>query len=162
MAPTPTNRLQGFSPSSLPGPLIVDIGGEGRYPQAWNINPRELKTLGPQRGQPIPRHIRGRADRLPLPSGSVDLVIVERTPLSRNALHEIVRVVSPDGFVILRHAPTPNGDSHELAKQIIPGFVSQQIVRLGNQSVQESVFCQNFERLDQLQTLLLLASEDRS
>ena len=34
--------------------FILDIGGEGRHPDAWNLNPRKTKTLGPDRGLPIP------------------------------------------------------------------------------------------------------------
>jgi hypothetical protein len=62
-------------------PFILDIGGEGRHPTAWNLNPRATKTLGPDRGEPIPRLIRGRGESIPLPDRSVDVVIVEQTPL---------------------------------------------------------------------------------
>ena len=58
----------------------LDIGGEGRYADAWNLNPSAVKTIGPNRGQMIPRRIPGRADVIPLPDHSVDQVIMERTP----------------------------------------------------------------------------------
>lgn len=121
-------------------PIIVDIGGEGRYRRAWNLNPRSLKTLGPDRGRTIPRHIPGRAEAIPLPNGSVDLVIVERTPLRLAALQEIARIVSDNGVVILRHALPRGRDCHALARQIIPALIARRIVQLGTQRVQESIF----------------------
>jgi hypothetical protein len=55
----------------------LDIGGEGRHAEAWNLNPSPVKTLGPEKGLPIPRRIAGRANAIPLPDHSVDRIIVE-------------------------------------------------------------------------------------
>jgi len=112
--------------------MTLDIGGEGRHPLAWNLNPSPVKTLGPDRGAPIPRHIAGRADRIPLESGSVDRVIVERTPLRRAALTEIARVVSPTGTITLRHAIPPGIDPHATARAILPGrATTRRILHVG-------------------------------
>jgi hypothetical protein len=127
-------------------PFLLDIGGEGRYPKAWNLNPSKVKTLGRDRGQPIPRRIAGRAEAIPLPDQSVDTVIVERSPLRVVALHEIARVIAMDGMIILRHAPHRNCDPHFLAKQILPGTVSTRIWRLGWQEFQETEFRQAFHQ----------------
>src|SRR5690606_8692491 len=114
--PPPSNSpIHGSNHFSL-SPRVIDIGGEGRHPEAWNVNPSSVKTLGPGRGEPIPRHILGRSESLPLEDASVDLIIVEKTPLRRGALEEIARVISPGGRVILRHVPLPGMDCHELAK----------------------------------------------
>ena len=120
--------------------LTIDIGGEGRHPHAWNINPRPERTLGPERGRIIGRLILARADALPFADRSVDEVLVERTPLSRAALAEIARVVKADGRVLLRHVSLPWGDRHEAARQLLPGEVTCSRVRIGRQWVQQTEF----------------------
>jgi ubiquinone/menaquinone biosynthesis C-methylase UbiE len=120
--------------------VVLDIGGEGRHPEAWNLNPSHVKTLGKNRGKPIPQHISGRADDIPLPDSSVDRIIVERTPLRVAALQEIARIIAPKGTIILRHVPLPNGDPHAFAKRILFGRISQRIIHLGGQVVQETAF----------------------
>jgi N-acyl-D-amino-acid deacylase len=126
--------------SSLSSPLVVDIGGEGRHPEAWNVNPSPVKTLGPGRGEPIPRLLAGRAESLPLEDQGVDVVIVEKTPLRKAALLEIARVIAPGGKVILRHVPLPDMDCHALAKTMLPGMVTQRIEQIGSQTVQVTEF----------------------
>ncbi len=121
-------------------PLILDVGGEGRYPEAWNVNPSAVKTLGRDQGQPIPRRIAGRAEAIPLPDKSADIIIVERSPLRVAALHEIARVITSDGVIILRHACLPNHDPHSFAKRILPGTAKSRIWRLGERVLQETEF----------------------
>jgi hypothetical protein len=120
--------------------LILDIGGEGRYPNAWNLNPRRFRTCGRLRGQPIPNWLPGRAECIPLPARSVHAIIVERTPLLPAALWEIRRVALPGTRVLLRHALRPGSDPHELARQILgpPLRVSRRTV--GRLIIQQSVF----------------------
>ena len=120
--------------------VVLDIGGEGRHPQAWNLNPSCVKTFGKDRGKPIPRHICGRADAIPFPDRSVDRIIVERTPLRVSAFKEIARTIAPNGTIILRHARIPGRDPHTLAQRLLPGRISQRMIRLGNQVVQETCF----------------------
>ncbi len=120
--------------------LILDIGGEGRHQGVWNLNPSRVKTLGSGRGRPIPLLIIGRSEAIPLLDDSVDLVIVERTPLRRLTLEEIRRVIGHLGTVILRHAVSPRIDPHRLASQILSGRMQQVTVQVGNQWVQETVF----------------------
>lgn len=120
--------------------MILDIGGEGRYPEAWNLNPSAVKTLGTNRGLPIPRRIAGRAEAIPLPANSVQKVIVERTPLRSAALQEIARVIANDGIIILRHIRHPYYDPHSLARELLPGTVIMRICCLGGQELQETEF----------------------
>jgi len=104
--------------NDLPFPksgFALDIGGEGRYPKAWNLNPSRVKTIGVDLGTPIPRLILGRAESIPLPTQSVDLVIVERTPLKTAAFEEIKRIILCNATVVLRHAVPPNLDPHRSA-----------------------------------------------
>ena len=117
----------------------LDIGGEGRHLGFWNLNPRHTKTLGKNKGQPIPRHLAGRADAIPLPAASVSVVVVERTPLTRWAIFEIARVVKKDGIVVLRHVKVSGRDCHALEKSILRGRVRERLTRIGNQQVVETL-----------------------
>ncbi len=123
----------------LDKPLVLDIGGEGRHPAAWNLNPRGLKSFGPEQGTPIPRWIQGRGEAIPLPDASVDLLIVERTPLRPSTLAEMRRVVKPSGVAILRHAVGPLGDPHRLATRELRGQTSKRMTSIGSIVVQETV-----------------------
>jgi SAM-dependent methyltransferase len=118
--------------------FILDIGGEGRHHMAWNLNPRPHKTLGPQRGRPIPRLILGRAEAIPLPDASVDHIYLERAPLTRAGLCEIARVIRPGGRVVLRHVAWPGRDRHLLAKQLLCGLFHERHRQLWGRTVQES------------------------
>ena len=120
--------------------LILDVGGEGRHPEAWNVNVSRVKTVGPQRGEPIPRLIVARADTLPFAGGVASSVILERTPLRRRVIEELLRVVQPAGTIILRHVPFPDADRHALAAELIPGRRQQSQILIGRQLVQETRF----------------------
>lgn len=118
--------------------IVLDIGGEGRHPRAWNLNPSRVKTVGANLGAPIPRLIVGLANAIPLRDGSVRTIISERTPLTSRALHEIARVVAPGGEVVLRHAVMPGRDPHRLATAILGGVASKRVVRIGGRTLQET------------------------
>lgn len=124
----------------LAGGLVLDIGGEGRYRRAWNLNPRTRRTIGPLRGQRIPRLIQGRGECVPLPADSVDLVIVERTPLRAATIDEIRRVTKPGGWVLLRHALAPTAHPHLPARRLLDGTAYTTAARIGRQSVTQTIF----------------------
>lgn len=119
-------------------PFVVDVGGEGRHESACNINPRQYKTIGPQRGQVIPRLLMGRADSIPLPNECADAVIVERTPLSKRAIIEIARIAKSGALIVLRHAQAFGMDPHRLAKQILNGEVRESQCKIGETSYRET------------------------
>lgn len=121
-------------------PLVIDIGGEGRHAQAYNVNPRQCKTYGPEKGLPIPRLVVGRSESIPLPERCADSIIVERTPLSLRALLEITRIARPGAEIVLRHAQAFGMDPHRLAKQIIKGAVRECDCKIGGQSYRETSF----------------------
>jgi hypothetical protein len=120
--------------------IVLDIGGEGRHARAWNLNPSPTKTRGLDRGAPIPRRVAGRAEAIPFPDHSVDVIVVERTPLRAAALSEIRRVIRTDGTIILRHAYPPGFDPHRTARQVLPGRVRQRMIEIAGQRLQETVF----------------------
>ena len=119
--------------------LILDIGGEGRHPEAWNLNPRTKQTLAPRLGEPIARLIRARGERIPLAAESVDLVIVERTPLRPATLSEIRRVAKPGSLVLLRHADLPGLDPHRVALRMLPGSVRRCVLQIGRRTCRETL-----------------------
>ena len=120
--------------------MTLDIGGEGRHADAWNLNPSRVKTIGQGRGQPIPRHIHGRGEAIPFPDRSIDCIIVERTPLRRAVLNEIERVIAAHGVVVLRHAVPEGLDPHAMAQTVLPGRITQQRIRIKRQTLQETRF----------------------
>jgi hypothetical protein len=135
----PESNVKHESISRLIDPIILDIGGEGRHPDAWNLNPRSRKTLGQQRGELIPRLINGRGDCIPLPDRTVDVLIVERTPLRLPTLSEMLRVARPSATIILRHAIAHQRDPHRHAVRVLRGAVEQRAAMIGCQRVQETV-----------------------
>ncbi|WP_259631803.1 site-2 protease family protein [Stieleria sedimenti] len=119
---------------------LLDIGGEGRYEIAWNLNPRSLKTLGPDKGVAIPRHILGRAECIPLPDRSVQQIIMERAPMRRAAVLEMIRVIVPGGTIILRHHAGSGHNPHVIAHQLIGADFSVQQITIGRQELQQTCF----------------------
>ena len=118
--------------------ITLDIGGEGRHPDAWNLNRSRYKTLGADRGGPIGRLIVGRGDAIPLADRSVERIIIERTPLSAAVVREIARVVAPRGTVELQHVPRAGRDRHRLACEILGGRARRAIRRQGGVMMQET------------------------
>ncbi len=125
--------------STSPHLVILDIGGEGRHAAAWNVNPRTRRTCGPRLGELIPRLIHARGDRIPLADGSVDVLIVERTPLVHATLREILRVARPRARIILRHAHQTFSDPHRLAVEMLKRTVRQSLTAIGRQPVKQTV-----------------------
>ncbi|QDU39355.1 hypothetical protein Mal4_36970 [Maioricimonas rarisocia] len=119
--------------------ITIDIGGEGRNSEAWNINVSRVKTVGPEAGSPIERLIQARGDALPFGDGSVREVIVERTPFSRAVAFEVARVLAPGGRVRLRHVQIPGRDRHAAAKELIEGATSESTRQIGAQIYQETI-----------------------
>lgn len=132
-------RASGNRVTVLARRVTLDIGGEGRHPEAWNLNPRGRRTLGRLRGEPIPRWIEGRGECIPLADDTVDVLIVERTPLRAATLAEMLRVARPTATIILRHAVAHWRDPHRLAVQVFNGHAEQRRAMIGRQPVQETV-----------------------
>ena len=119
---------------------ILDIGGEGRYETAWNLNIRPQKTLGCRKGELIPNWIEGRSTAIPLADSSVRRVIMEQVPLNRKAVHEIYRVIVEGGVVELRHFYNSANHPHVWACRVIPGERTQSTISWGNQKLEETIF----------------------
>jgi len=118
--------------------FVLDVGGEGRNTAAWNLNPSRVRAFGPQRGELIPRLIQGRGESIPLADGTVDVLIVERTPLRPATLAEIARVARSTATIVLRHAVTPGGDPHRLALEFLQGEVTRGWFEVGSHRLRET------------------------
>ncbi|TNF27631.1 MAG: hypothetical protein EP319_11075 [Deltaproteobacteria bacterium] len=90
-------------------PVHIDVGGEGRYEDALNINPGKYTSTTGEAGRLIPNWVYGRSDELPLPDGSVHKLTVESAPLNDLAISEILRVMRPRSQIELYH-PTEYAD----------------------------------------------------
>ncbi|EGF24903.1 MULTISPECIES: class I SAM-dependent methyltransferase [Rhodopirellula] len=116
---------------------FLDVGGEGRYATAVNLNPSAEKTLGPDKGQPIPNRIDGRAEDIPLPESSVKTIVVERTPLKNEAIEEIARVAADDATLVFRRPVDKHFNPHARVKKHIDGEVEVDQTDLDGQMVQQ-------------------------
>jgi len=116
---------------------LLDIGGEGRYESAINLNPRALKTLGPNKGSPIPNRIEGRAEAIPLPNDSAAVIVMERTPLRDVAIDELFRVIAPGGTIVLRHHADGICNPHDRVMKRIDGVYLVEQIILDGQLLQQ-------------------------
>jgi hypothetical protein len=92
--------------------LHLDIGGEGRYPGALNVNPMGLTSTTGEAGRPIPNLVVGRGEALPIADHVADLVTVESAPLRPGAADEIARVLRPGGEIRLFHPAAYAAETH--------------------------------------------------
>ena len=115
----------------------LDIGGEGRYPGAINLNPGTTTTTTGTPGQPIPNLLPGRGENMPLPGQFATFITVENAPITpaRQGLPgtpaEIARVLEPGGQVRLFHAESPRSTAmHQAVVQAVGGTASSQTVTI--------------------------------
>lgn len=92
--------------------LHLDIGGEGRYPGALNVNPMGLTSTTGTPGRPIPNRVAGLAEALPIADEVADLVTVESAPLRPGAAEELARVLRPGGEIRLLHPAAYAAETH--------------------------------------------------
>lgn len=107
------NRVENLIQERLSSnrPIIVDIGGEGRYLDAININPYFLTSTTGEANRFIPNWIYGFADDIPIQRNIVEILYLENAPLSTSAMEEILRVMKPRGKIHLYH-PSDYADKY--------------------------------------------------
>ncbi len=118
---------------------LLDVGGEGRYAHAWNLNLSSTRTLSPRKGTPIPRHIQGRAEAIPLPDDCVRAIVMERTPLRREAVVEMLRVIAPGGVITLRHHWNGETNPHAIAHRLMECPFDVSRMWIGQHELQQTV-----------------------
>jgi hypothetical protein len=107
----------------------IDVGGEGRYRRAVNLNPRREATTTGTPGRRIPRLVQGVGEQLPFRSGIADLLTVENTPLRPGAAAELDRVIRRGGIIVLRHPADYAEIAHRQVIVIVGGSYTQRISR---------------------------------
>jgi SAM-dependent methyltransferase len=110
-------------------PIHLDLGGEGRYKDAINVNPNAYTSTTGEWGRVIPFWVEGRSDNIPFPSLSVDKITVENAPLSQEALKEMLRVLRPRGDIHLSHPVEYAEQAHQMIINAFPGAkITQEVV----------------------------------
>jgi len=122
------------------GNVHIDVGGEGRYPGAINLNPGRTTSTTGTPGRPIPNLVRGRGEQMPFGNRTADIVSVENAPIrpagfrdplgnpTPGTAAEIARVVKPGGEIRLTHAPGPQGaGAHPAVAQATGGQIVSQV-----------------------------------
>jgi len=106
----------------------VDIGGEGRYPDAINLNPIKVQTTTGTPGNPIPNLVQGTGENAPFLSNSVDKITVESAPIRPGTASEIQRMIKPGGEIRLMHPADYAVGAHQHVIDKVGGSVTQQTV----------------------------------
>lgn len=92
-------------------PIVLDIGGEGRYAGAINLNPQPITSTTGEAGHIIPNWVPGRGDFIPLPPKTVEIIRLENAPINPATMEEMLRVMRPRGKIHLSH-PKDYADSY--------------------------------------------------
>jgi hypothetical protein len=92
-------------------PVILDIGGEGRFEGAINLNPQFLTSTTGTEGRLIPHWLPGTGNDIPIPSFSVDFIHLQNAPINIDTMKEILRVMKPRSKIHLTH-PTEYAETY--------------------------------------------------
>lgn len=84
-------------------PVILDIGGEGRYKEAINLNPNDQTSTTGTPGRPISRWLQGKGEEIPLGDQTIDIVHAQNVPVKLKTLLEMLRVIRTPGRISLIH-----------------------------------------------------------
>ena len=106
-------------------PVHIDIGGEGRYPKAINVNPGPHQTTTGVWGNPIPNQVKAKGQLLPFSDNSIHAISLENAPITTAIAKEIKRVVKPGGTILLKHHPEYAAGAHTMLINLVNGQVSQ-------------------------------------
>lgn len=115
-------------------PVILDIGGEGRYAGAINLNPQPITSTTGEAGRIIPNWVPGTGNSIPLPKKVVDVLHIENAPINIDVMWEMQRVMRPRGKIHLSH-PYEYADSYY--KNLKEVFKDSHIQRQENGIVSE-------------------------
>lgn len=111
--------------------VIIDIGGEGRYAGAINLNPGRFTTTTGVPGRSIPNLVRGRGEALPFRSNAADTIILENAPIRAQTASEIGRVIRSGGEVRLLHPADVGRGMHQQVIDAVGGTATQTTSQVG-------------------------------
>ena len=112
-------------------PVHIDIGGEGRYPGAINVNPSTTTSTTGAAGRPIPNLVQATGERLPFATQSVDIITLENAPIRPATISEIARVIRPGGDIRLVGPATPEVlAAHQRIADAVGGRVFQTRIKV--------------------------------
>lgn len=125
---SPKRRAQRFYSQRVEAglPVHLDLGGEGRYRDAINVNPNAYTSTTGEPGRVIPFWVEGRSDQIPFPSNSVDKITIENAPISGDSIKEMLRVLRPRGDIHLSHPVDYALVIHQLVMDAFPDAVISQ------------------------------------
>jgi hypothetical protein len=101
-------------------PVHLDIGGEGRYPGAINVNPNTTTSTTGTAGRPIPNLVQATGEQLPFANQSASLITIENTPISQATASNVARVISPGGEIRLVSPADYAATAHQRVIQALP------------------------------------------
>ena len=113
------------SPNVPGNPLHIDIAGEGRYPNAINLNSGTLTSTTGVAGRPIPNLIQGVGEHLPFANGSVAGISLENTRITPQIASEIARTIQPGGSIRLFSPADYASIAHQRVISAVGGTFSQ-------------------------------------
>lgn len=93
--------------------ITIDVGGEGRYVGAINLNPMNTTSTTGAPNRPIPNHVEGIGEKMPFRSKVADKIIIEGAPIRPNTPQEIARVVKSGGVIQLLHPSAYATKAHQ-------------------------------------------------
>jgi hypothetical protein len=107
-------------------PVHIDIGGEGRYPNAINVNPNTTTSTTGTAGRTIPNRVAGRGEGLPFGARHADGISLENAPITAQTAAEIARVIKPGGSIRLVSPSDYAAAAHKRVIDSISGCNVQQ------------------------------------
>ena len=116
------------------GIVHIDIAGEGRYPDAINVNHQGLTSTTGAPGQPIPHLVKSGADALPFDNSVVDKFSYENFKVTALRMSEVKRVSKPGAEINILNPKdlAIGGGDHELARSLLGGQIKSQVTFLEN------------------------------
>jgi hypothetical protein len=127
-------------------PLHIDIGGEGRYSDAVNVNSGYFGnppvTSGPSMqgyagtaGRPIPNVVLASGEALPFADQSIDIITLQNTPIRPGTISEITRVIKAGGEIRLVGPKLIVEDLHKQIAQRVGGNIYQVTINNGVEDI---------------------------
>jgi RHS repeat-associated protein len=123
------------------GPVHLDIGGEGRYPGAINVNTNTTTSTTGTAGRPIPNLVQATGERLPFGNQVAEIITIENTPINQAIASEVDRVIKQGGVIRLVSPADYALVAHQRVIQALPpgATVTQTTVGTGETALTTTI-----------------------